>query len=227
MKDLSTIILCTNTVKGTKSLGSIPLLKINEKKTILTYMYNNIKNCWPNGDIICVTKQQDQRLNKHIENKYSDIKCEPYVVDEWFNESQALVQTFHKYGALNCLVLDINCVLDKNIFKKIKTYDTSKSFLIHNTHSDFKSKLGCILDNTTNKTQNIFFGLPNLLVKYYYISKLHAQAILDTNPAKSKFLFEVLNDVSKDIDVHSVKTKKCVHINSIKDYKKLKEINFV
>ena len=227
MNNISIVILCTNTVKGTKSLGSIPLLKINEKKSMLKYMYNNIKSCWPNSDIICITKKQDQRLIKHIENKFDDIKCDSYVVDELFNESQAVVETFKKYGSFNSFILDINCVLDKNIFKKFQTYSSDQSFVIQNTHSDFKSKIGCIVDNKTNRTQNIFFGLPNQLLRYYYISKTNAQTIVHTNPAKSKFLFEVLNDTCKEINVHGIKTKKCIHINCIKDYKKLKEINFV
>ena len=32
MNKLSVMILCTNTAKGTKSLGSIGLLKLNNKK---------------------------------------------------------------------------------------------------------------------------------------------------------------------------------------------------
>ena len=227
MKEPLILVICTNTVKGTKSLGSIPLLKINNRKTILHYLHNNIKLCWPDSKIICAVKNEDQRLIKYINNNFMDIECESCDVDLLFNESQVLKQVFQKHSPCNTIVLDINCVLDKNIFKKFKDYNLSTPFMIENTYAEYKSKLGCVVDKHSGKTQNIFFGLPNRLLRYYYIPKHDTQTIVDSKPANSKFLFELLNSVNKDIDINSIKTKKCININCIKDYKKLKEINFV
>ena len=37
MNNLSIVILCTNIIKGTKSLGSMGLLKITNKKNLIDY----------------------------------------------------------------------------------------------------------------------------------------------------------------------------------------------
>ena len=227
MKAPLVLVLCTNTVKGTKSLGAIPLLKINDKKTILQYLYNNIRTCWPDSKIVCSVKNQDQRLIKYIDNNFADIECDLCDVDHLFNESQALKQVFEKQPVSDTIVLDVNCVLDKNMFKKFKDYDLSMPFMVENTYTEYKSKLGCILNKQSGSTQNIFFGLPNRLLKYYYIPQQYAHHIVESKPANSKFLFELLNSASKNININSIKTKKCININCIKDYKKMKEINFV
>lgn len=228
MKNLTAIILCTNSIKGTKSLGSIPLLKINKTKTLLDYLHNNIKSCWPDSQIKVIGKKDDLKLAKYVKQNLKGTAYDHCSIDAFSNECQGLLTGLKNHkDENNVIVFDIGCVLDKNIFKKFRDYDMSKSFVISNTYVDFESKLGCITQGADDNTQNIFFGLPNKLLMYYYIESNHAQEIIARKPARSKFLFELINEIQQDIKVHNIKTKKCININSIKDYKKIKEINFV
>ena len=225
MKNLSVLILCTNTAKGTKSLGSIGLLK---KKNIIDYHINNIKLCWPDCNISIIARHDDIKLNKYITNEKPDINYIDYELDKMSNECESLLRGINSDNVNdNFLIIDINCLLDKNIFKKFSTYDMSKSFIIHNRDISYESKLGCIHDYKSDKIQNIFFDLPVKILKYYYICNDQLLEILKSKPTRSKFLFEILNHTNNDINMYNIKTKKCININSIKDYKIAKETNFV
>ena len=228
MNNLSIVILCTNIIKGTKSLGSMGLLKITNKKNLIDYHVNNIKLCWPDSQIIVIGKNTDTKLAKYIENETEGVEYLSYELDDLSNECESLLRTLNKNNINNnFLFIDINCILDKSIFKKFSTYDMSKSFVVHNKHISYESKLGCISDIKNQKVQNIFFDLPLKILKYYYISNTQLLDILKNKPARSKFLFENLNETNTDINIFTINTKKCININSIKDYKNAKEINFV
>ena len=228
MNKLSVMILCTNTAKGTKSLGSIGLLKLNNKKNIIDYHINNIKLCWPDCNITVVGRQDDIKLNRYITNEKPDIDYVDYELDDMSNECESLLRGVNSDNYHDdFFIIDVNCLLDKNIFKKFAKYDMSESFIVHNKDISYESKLGCIYDMNSYKIQNIFFDLPVKILKYYYICNAQLIEILKSKPTRSKFLFETLNHTNNHINMYNIKTKKCININSIKDYKTAKETNFV
>ena len=213
MNKLSVVILCTNAIKGTKSLGSIGLLKLNKSKNILDYHIHNVRSCWPDAEISTIISDKDYKFIRYAKGD-KDLTVVDYCLDEMSNESESFLRGINKNNINNnFLVLDISCILDKNIFKKISSYDTSQSYIIANTHVDYCSKLGCIVDIEENTVNNIFFDLPNKILKYYYICNNDVKHMLGNNVCRSKFLFENLNDLNRPINLNSIRSKKCKNIH--------------
>jgi len=184
------IILADKYNKGMKSKGCLGLLKVQKRKNIFQFQYQNIKKAFPKCKIIYVYGFDNRRLEYFVKtNKHKDVTYLYNKDYDKYNFTQS-IGIAKEYLKGNCFITFGDIIFKHQIFEEFNLNIGSQVFVNKKT----KNKLGCTLEN--NQICNISFDLDNYLSNIYYIHKKDIQnfaEIISNDKYKNCFIFEIIN----------------------------------
>ena len=192
-----TIILADHFKKGMKSQGCSGLIPYDHKKNLFQQQYKAIRDEFPKSNILYVYGFDHKKFNTFVDGKkYKNIQ---YVLNP-----NHLNNTGNGYGlslVKDKLSDDKECLIllgyEPFANKEIKSIKKQKSSCVV-VDKKRKSKLGCVIDESSNSIKHIFFDLDNYVSNVYMLKQPEIIKMVDllSDPkTHNMFLFEIMNGI--------------------------------
>lgn len=225
IKEFVTIILLSeNHGHRMKSYGPISLIKIGGK-TLIEKQIEAIKSCFVNFEIIVCSGFETSKIVLFIKNKFPNLNIR--VVENQmhytsnccesarlclsnttnnkilFCNGGVLINSSH----LNLINLEKNCILVQD-----ESYDSNFEVgVIENNN---------ILENFSIGIKNKYWSEILYLNDEKEINNLYA--IISNPEYKNRFMFEAINEINKNLNIHVIKTSKpLTKLDNIKTLKRV------
>jgi len=215
------IILAENHGYRMKSHGPIPMIKIGEK-TILEKQIETIKSCFINYEIIVCAGFESFKINSHIKDGLFDkVRVVENQIHYNTNCCESIRLCLGNTNNSRIFIQQCNTILSRENYSQI---DYNKNSIItQDTNSNSLFEISAI--NHNYKLQNLSLGLKdNYWIENFYIcgdkeiNKFYE--IVSNINFKTKFLFEAINDFSRNYEVSVIKNLQ----KQVKKYNNLKSI---
>lgn len=220
MRKNSIILLNALPDKKTKSIGNKCMVNINDKYNILDYHISYLRNIFYNPEIVVVCGFDTKKIKKYIATKYKNIIYVEHDVNEFTNLGQSIRVGLDNISTKNCLILNSNHVLQKNIIKKLKKNIDSSFVCCSNTKGD----IGYIQEN--NYIINCYYGLPKHIYDIIYVDNKQIEILLSLKNISKLYLFEIINEcISNGLKIKPIEIpqKSVIIINNIKNIERIKK----
>lgn len=171
---------------------------------LINHQINNILHAYPKASIIVAGDTTGMSISRKKRVKYVDMQF-----DDTTNIGGILMNILFHIKATSILIINIGTIVNTSYIKDI---NISKTSMITSVHKNFKSKIGCVIEDGGIKS--IFYDLNNNLCEMLYIHYRDIsrfKQIIQNNVKKYMYLFEVVNLLIKhNIAVGLYKTNKNV-----------------
>lgn len=225
---IDALIIVPEITKGMKSIGSKSLLEIKKKLCILEYQIESLYQIDKNIRITIGTGFESEKIISLLK-KHKTVSHVHNTNYKTTNHGYLLKLYFDYKNSFNDLLIISNGILLKNkCINKTMLNNESKIFLLDKEKENFN--LGCA-DSQQEKTEYIFYDLPQLWSECLYLSKKDVatlQDIMQNSSIDQLYLFEIVNEIINKnglIKKEYINKKNIMKINSLKDLAKAR--NFI
>jgi len=187
---IDSLILIPEVTKGMKSIGSKSLLKI-KNIPILEHQINEILSINEHIRLNIATGFDHDRISKHINTKYSNIR---FIYNELYsttNQMKALALYLEHNSCENLLIINSGILLKNQEIKFSTLSGNSKIYLLNKPRANFN--IGCSVGSLT---EYLFYDLPNIWSECVYLNKeaiLSLKEIIQAKNTDQFYLFEIIN----------------------------------
>lgn len=201
---------------GSLSQHSLYVQKIYKQK-YLDFQIKNILNSYKRSKIIVVGSWE------YLDNIVSSrVKYLNYNTNEISNTGTAIKKAIQMVTPSSLAIMNVEMFFDTEILGTTKIKNNS---IIINNNSNFKSKIGCTIDN--DKVSFVFYDLDNKACEFIYINKKSFQQckdIVQKYVSNGMYLFEIINTlIEHNVEIQPYNINKNIyHLYDIKDLNKIR-----